>query len=152
MFNLLFFLEMIISTLSPETAPSHPVFPPFIVPKTPWAAAVHRCQSGGLCTGHARGTSNCLEKATLEKLGSPCQLGKLSGFGETLCGVSWVSQVRGHLEEIQAGEHCLLRAALVIYRAGFEGEPGGGGWAVRGSVELDFLGGSFQCLILLFIF
>lgn len=32
MFNLLFFLGMIISTLSPETLRAHPVFSPLIAP------------------------------------------------------------------------------------------------------------------------
>lgn len=55
---------MIISTLSPETLESHPVFPPFIVPKTPQAEAVYCCQSGGFCTDHALGTNSRPEMAT----------------------------------------------------------------------------------------
>ena len=66
--------------MSLETLQSHPVFPPFIVPKTPWAVAVYCCQSGGLCTNHALGTNNCPKKTTHRvhptTLGSTLSLGK----------------------------------------------------------------------------
>ena len=71
--------------MSPETLQSHPVFPPFIVPKTPWAVAVYYCQSGGLCTNHALGTTAPKKQHRVHPttLGATLSLGKeVYIFGE----------------------------------------------------------------------
>ena len=54
--------------MSPETLQSHPVFPPFIVPKTPRAAAVYCCQSGVLAVWPCKTTFSDLQFAYLTVL------------------------------------------------------------------------------------
>lgn len=95
---------MIISTLSPETLESHPVFSPFIVPKTP-QAAVERCQSGGLC----------LKWPRREELVSTLSLGTaVMSLGDLCAARPGSAGVECHLEEIQPVEFL----TGVLYKVG----------------------------------
>lgn len=75
-FNL-FFLEMIISTLSSETLESHPVFPPLLFLKLPRPLFTAASQVG-FVQSRPLEPAVALKRRCTEKLASPCPSGELS--------------------------------------------------------------------------